>query len=126
MIARKPHSFSSLSAACLLSLALCAQSSALARGGGFSRDDPWNSEHIDRLPPEVQNSILRMCRVRPSAAHYFATYLDHARVIKLHFEHFNCEGRQMYRHAALCLHEEFALSDARYRLARSYYGRFDD
>jgi hypothetical protein len=67
-----------------------------------------------------------MCRVRPNAAHYFATYLDNARIIKLHFEHFNCEGRQIYRNAALCLHEEFALSGSHYRLTRHYYGRCDD
>jgi hypothetical protein len=27
---------------------------ALARGSKVERDDPWNSEHIDRLPPEVR------------------------------------------------------------------------
>jgi hypothetical protein len=27
---------------------------ALARGSQVGHDDPWNSEHIDRLPPEVR------------------------------------------------------------------------
>jgi len=125
MTARDPRSLAELSAASLLSLVLCTQSSA-ARSGGSPHDEPWNSEHIDRLPPDVRNSILRMCRVRPNAAHYFATYLDNSRIIKLHFEHFNCEGSQMYRHGALCLHQEFVLSDSHYRLTRSYYRTCDD
>jgi hypothetical protein len=126
MTAWNSCSFAGLSATCFLSLVLCAQSSALARSGGASHDEPWNSEHIDRRPPEVRNSVLHMCRVRANAAHYFATYLDNARIIKLHFEHLNCEGRQIYRNAALCLHEEFALSGSHYRLTRHYYGRCDD
>src|SRR6516165_2126013 len=95
MTAWKPHPL--LSAAYFVLLVVCAQSSALARGGGLPHDEPWNPEHIDSLPAEVRNSVLHMCRVRPNAAHYFATYLDCGRVIKLHFEHFDCEGRQMYR-----------------------------
>ena len=95
MTAWKPHPL--LSATYFLLLVVCAQSSALARGGGLPHDEPWNPEHIDSLPQEVRNSVLHMCRVRPNAAHYFATYLDCGRVIKLHFEHFDCEGRQMYR-----------------------------
>ena len=126
MTAGKPCAVAGLPATCLLLLLLCAPSSALARGGGLPHDEPWNSDHIDRLPPEVRNSIIRLCKVKPNAGHYFATYVDNARIIRLHFEYFSCEGRQMYRHAALCLHEEFALSDNHYRLARSYYDRCDD
>ena len=124
MTAWKPHPL--LSAAYFLLLVVCAQSSALARGGGLPHDEPWNPEHIDNLPPEVRNSVLRMCRVRPNAAHYFATYLDCGRVIKLHFEHFDCEGRQIYRKGDFCLHEEFMLSGTQYRQTRNYYGRCDD
>jgi hypothetical protein len=67
-----------------------------------------------------------MCAGAPSAAHYFATYLDKPRSIKLHFEHFNCERPQMYHDGAGCLHEEFVLLGSRYRLSRSYYSRCDD
>ena len=67
-----------------------------------------------------------MCRVRPTAAHYFATYLDEARIIKLHFELFSCEGMQTYHHGDRCLREEFALSGSHYQLTRIYYGRCDD
>ena len=121
-----PHWLSRFSAALPVLLVICAQSSALARGGGLPHDDPWNADHIDSLPPEVRSSVLHMCRVRPEAAHYFATYLDHARIIKLHFEDFNCEGRQMYRNAGLCLHEEFTLSGTHYHQTKSYYDRCKD
>ena len=126
MTAWNPHSLTGLSATGLLLLVVCAQSSALSRGGGSPNDAPFNPEHIDSLPPEVRNHVLHMCGVRPNDAHYFATYLDHARVIKLHFEHLDCEGRQMYRKAGFCLHEEFTLSGTHYRQTRNYYGRCDD
>jgi hypothetical protein len=119
------HSFSGISATWILLLVLCAESTALARGGGFPHDEPWSSERIDHLPPEVRNAVFRMCRVRPTAAPYFATYLDNASMVKLHFEHFSCEG-QTYRHADRCLHEEFARSGSHYQLTRNYYGRCDD
>ena len=125
MTAWKTHSIPGSPVIFLLLLVLCAQSGALARGG-FSHDDPWNPEHIDRLPPEIRNSVIHMCSERPSAAHYFATYLDNARIIRLHFEHFDCEGRQIFRDADRCLHEEFELSHSHYRLIRSYYARCDD
>ena len=30
---------------------------ALARGSQMVRDDPWNSERIERLPPEVRDAV---------------------------------------------------------------------
>lgn len=126
MTTRKPHSYSRISVTCVLLLVLCAPSSALARGGGFAHDELWSSERIDRLPSEVRNAVFRMCRVRPTAAHYFATYLNNASIVKLHFEHFNCEGAPTYRNAGGCLHEEFARSGSHYQLIRNYYGRCDD
>jgi hypothetical protein len=125
MTAWKPHSFSELFATCLL-LVLCAQASAVARGSGFSHDEPWSSERINRLPPEVRNSVHQMCSVRPAAAHYFATYLDSARIVKLHFEYFNCDGAQMYRDGGRCLRKEFVASGSHYQLLRNYYGQCGD
>jgi hypothetical protein len=126
MTAENPHWFTRLTASCLLLLVICPQSTALARGGGLPRDEPMNAERVDRLPPEVRDSVLHMCRARPEVGHYFATYVEHARMIKLHFEYFDCEGKQMYRHAGLCLHEEFTLSGSSYRQTKASYGRCDD
>jgi hypothetical protein len=61
--------------------------------------------------------------VRPSAAHYFATYLDNASIVKLHFQHFSREGMQTYRRADRRLHDEFTRLGSRYQLTRNHYGR---
>jgi hypothetical protein len=103
-----------------------AQSNALARGSGLPHEEPWDRAHIDHLPTEVRSVVLRMCRMRPDAAHYFATYYDHARLIKLNFGDFYCDGRPIYREGSLCLHEEFTLLGARYQQTRSYYTGCDD
>jgi hypothetical protein len=122
---RKPYPY----LAGILSLLLLIQSSgcALAFSAGAGHDDPWNPDHINLLPPEIRGSVLHMCRVRPNATHYFATFLDHARTIILHFENFNCEGRSIYHNAAgRCLHEEFVASGSHYQLTRTYYGSCND
>jgi hypothetical protein len=125
MTSGKSLSFSR-SATWALLLLPCAHSNALARAGGIQHDLPFSSERIDRLPSEIQNSVHHLCKLRPTAAQYFATYLDNARIIKLHFEHFNCEGQQTYRELDRCLREEFVLSGAHYRLLKTYYGQCGD
>jgi len=126
MTAENPHWLTRLIASCLLLPVICSQSAAFARGGGFPHDEPMDTERIYRLPPEVRDWVLHMCRARPEVGHYFATYLDHAKIIKLHFEYFDCEGKRMYRQAGLCLHEEFTLSGSRYRQTRAGYSRCDE
>ena len=112
--------------ACALVLGLLTPSGASARGS-FPHDDPWSADHIDHLPPEVRSSVIHMCGTQPSAGHYFATYLDNSRIIKLHFEHFSCEDRpRIDRRAEGCLHQEYFQSGAHYRLTRNYYGSCDD
>ncbi len=126
MTALKPRGRRGSIATSILLLGLFIPSAAFARGS-FPHDDPWNADHIESLPPEVRNSVIHMCGTRPNAGHYFATYLDHARVIKLHFEQFNCDdGLRIHRRADGCLHQEFSQSGAHYRLTRNYYGRCDD
>ncbi len=82
-------------AAAILLLSLTNQL-AFARGSQAGHDDPWNSDHIDRLPPEVRSAVTRMCGNAARAAHYFATYLDNSRLIKLHFEHLHCDERAQF------------------------------
>jgi hypothetical protein len=99
---------------------------ALARGSQVSHDAPWNSEHIDHLPPEIREAVIHMCGAASSAGHYFATYLDHSRVIKLHFEHLHCEDRPKFCNGGVCLHQEYVSTCGRYRLIKNYYGRGND
>lgn len=97
-----------------------------ARGGGHSSEDPWNAEHISRLPPEVRDAVMRLCGHSPSAAHYFALYSQNSRLLKLHFEHFRCEGRPSLCNQSGCLHQEYILMNGRYRLLRSFYAPGND
>lgn len=100
---------------------------AFARGSQVGHDDPWNPEHIERLPPEVRHAVIRMCRdPPPRAGHYFATYFDNSRLMKLHFEHLHCDGQATFCKRDSCLHQEYVSSGGRYRLMRSYYDRNND
>jgi len=112
--------------AAILLLSCANQSPTFARGSQVGHDDPWNPEHIDRLPPEVRYAVSRMCRDSPRAGHYFATYFDNAHSIKLHFEHLHCGDQAIFCRADSCLHQEYVSAGAHYRLIKAYYGRRDD
>ena len=105
-----------------LSILLCGQSGAFARGSQVSHDAPWNSEHIDHLPPEIRAAVIHMCGTPPSAGHYFATYLDHAHVVKLHYEHLHCEDRTKFCNGGGCLLQDYESTGGHYHLIKSYYG----
>ncbi len=98
---------------------------AFALGSHVGHDDPWNSERIDRLPPEVRSAITRMCG-NATAAHYFATFLDNSRLIKLHFEYLHCDEQATFCRGTSCLRQEYISTGRRYRLQKSYYGRDND
>jgi hypothetical protein len=97
----------------------------LAKGGNFRVEDRYNPQHIDSLPPEIRNSILRRCS-EPNALHSFASYSDDSRRIVLHFEHFVCDGDGTYCSPSGCLHQVWAVTRGHYLLVRSYYARADN
>jgi hypothetical protein len=99
------------------------QSNALARGSLPTQDTPWNRDHIERLPSDVRYAVFRMCRDRPMASRYFATYLNQAKIVRLHFEDLRCEGGREFRMGHDCLREEFVAIGSHYRLARTYYDK---
>jgi len=88
---------------------------------GLGGHDPWNAEHIDRLPPEIRGAVNQMCGSSARAGHYFATYLDNARMIRLHFEHLNCSEQARFCRGASCLQQEYLSSGGHYRLIRTFY-----
>jgi hypothetical protein len=105
-------------------LLFCNPPIALARGSQMVRDDPWNSERIEGLPPEVRDAVIRMCEDHPPrAGHYFATYFENSRLIRLHFELLHCDGRATFCRGDSCLRQEYGLTGGHYRLTKSYYGR---
>jgi len=106
-----------------LLLCLSNRQPPFSRGSQVGHDDPWNSEHIDRLPPEVRDAVIHMCGNPPRAGHYFATYFDNSRLIKLHFELLQCDRRATFCRSDSCLRQEYGLAGGHYRLMKSYYGR---
>jgi hypothetical protein len=122
---RKPHLLSLLAISLLVQVT-CMNGAAVALGSASSHDEPWNPDHIERLPPDVRNAVLRICRGHTQAAHYFATYLDHARTVRLHFENLRCDGEQSFRRGDSCLHEEFVALGSHYRLVKRYYASCND
>ena len=110
----------------ILLLLLANQPRAFARGSQIGHDDPWNSERIDRLPPEARSAVNRMCGNAARAAHYFATYFDNSRLIKLHFEYLHCDEQAHFCRGTSCLRQEYTSTRGHYRLMRNYYGRDDD
>ncbi len=121
------RTFHSLLLLMALVLGLVASSSpdALARASQGGRD-PWNAEHIDRLPPEIRGAVIQMCGSAPRAGHYFATYFDNARMIRLHFEHLNCSEQARFCKGASCLQQEYLSNGGRYRLIRTFYAAGGD
>jgi len=99
---------------------------ALVHARGRGSESPWNAEHISQLPSEVREAVMRLCGHIPVAEHYFATYFQNARLIKLHFEHFRCAGHPLFCNQSGCLHQEYILKDGRYRLLKSFYGAGND
>jgi len=91
-----------------------------AKAGNVQTEDRYNPQHIDRLPPEIRDSILRKCN-DPKALHQFAGYFDDSKRIVLHFEHFVCGGDGTYCSPSGCLHQVWALVRGHYQLVRSYY-----
>jgi hypothetical protein len=44
--------------------------------------------------------------IPPRAGHYFVTYIDNSRLMKLHFEHLLCDGQPMFCSDGSSLHQE--------------------
>lgn len=92
------------------------------RGSSYHVEDRYNPQHIDNLPADVRNALLRRCDM-PKALHSFASQGDGSKRIVLHFEHFVCGGGgdRSYCAANGCLHQVWVSAGDRYRLSRSYY-----
>ena len=109
--------------ALILSSLWCSPS--FAKGGGFTKEDPDNPQHVDSLPPEVRAAVIRQCH-GPKAHHYFAIYNDDLQRIVLHFEHLHCDSGGAFCSPSGCLHQVYISSHGHYRLLRSYYSPADD
>jgi hypothetical protein len=101
-------------------------STANARGG-LHMEDPWASDHIEGLPPEIRQNVSKQARIcgPARAQHYFSRSLSPSNsrynFISLHFEEFGCDHRTAICRPSGCLHQVYASSGAGYRLVLSGY-----
>jgi hypothetical protein len=119
------HSF--LASRCLVAFVLVSSLSSqlLAKGGSYRSEDRYNPQHIESLPPEIRDAVIRGCS-RPKALHEFAGYTDNLQKVVLHFEHFYCGTDGIFCNASGCLHQVYISSHGHYRLLRSYYAPAGD
>jgi hypothetical protein len=101
-------------------------SPSFAKGGGLTRENPYNPQHIESLPPEVRAAVIHQWRTTPKALHYFASYTENSQRIVLHFEHFYCNSGRIFCNPSGCLHQIYVSSRGHYRLLRSYYSPAED
>ena len=101
-----------------LVVALPIGAAALAKGGSMRSEDRYDPQHIENLPPEIREHVLKLCSA-PKALHEFASYADHLRKVVLHFEHLYC-GEKPFCGPSGCLHQSYVLSGGHYRLIESY------
>ena len=106
----------------LIALLLTCSQSAAKGGGRFGRgEDRYNSQHIESLPPEVREAVIRQCGGTARALHPFAHYADNLQTLVLHYEHFYCGAGGKYCGPSGCLRQVYGSSHGRYRLMRSYH-----
>jgi hypothetical protein len=104
---------------CVLIALLLSCTELSAKGGSFHAEDRYNPQHIEALPSEIRDSILRQCR-DPRALHSFAGYSDGLQRITLHYEHLICGNDGAHCGSGGCRHEVWVLAHGHYRLLRSY------
>ena len=89
--------------------------------GGGNKHDPWDTHHIDNLPPEVRHYIGGICRGPAVAQHDFATYLPIEKRWRINLEYLRCNGLGEYRHGNQCLDVDFVAVGSHWHLARKAY-----
>ena len=107
-------------------LALCvllgSELPAASKGGSVgNKHDPWNSHHIDNLPPEIRDYIAGICKGPPAALHDFATYSPVGKRWRINLEYLQCNGLGEYRHGNQCLDVDFVAVGSHFHLARKAY-----
>jgi hypothetical protein len=91
----------------------------LAKGGNMRSEDRYDPQHVENLPPEIRDAVVRQCDT-PRALHPFAHYTDNLQTLVLHYEHLYCSIGTFCGPFG-CLHQVYGSSHGHYRLLRSYY-----
>jgi len=108
----------------VLSLLGCSHLSA--KGGNMANQNPYKTQYVESLPPEVRAALIQQCRSTAKALHNFASYTENPKRIVLRFEYFYCNSGGTFCGPSGCLHQIYVSSHGHYRLLRSYYLRAED
>ena len=96
-----------------------ASTQAFAKGGNMRSEDRYDPQHIEGLPSDVRQQVLRRCPAA-RASHDFANFTDHLQKLVLHYERLYC-GTETFCGPSGCLHQIYVSSGGRYRLHDSYF-----
>jgi hypothetical protein len=95
---------------------------ALSKGASVgNKQDPYDPNHIDTLPPEIRQYIAKICRGAPTARHDFATYLPQEKRWRINLEYLQCGIIGKYRRGNQCLDVDFVAKGSHFYLARKSY-----
>jgi hypothetical protein len=108
----------------ILSLLGCSQSSA--KGGNMANQNPYKTQYLESLPPEVRAALTQQCRSTARALPNFASFTENTKRIVLRFEYFHCNSGDSFCGPSGCLHQIYVSSHGRYKLFRSYYSPAED
>jgi hypothetical protein len=78
-------------------------------------DPPWSAERIERLPQEIRQAVVSRCGPGAEAEHYFATYDNDSKVVRLDYSLLRCDRPQRL------LQQTFTKSHGRYVLTGSNF-----
>jgi hypothetical protein len=98
---------------------------AFARGSSFE-DKTWDAENVSVLPPEVHETLTRMCGPDLVAQPYFAGYFANSKFLVLHFGRLRCGNQTGICTQGKCLHQVYGREGDHYYLLKTYYGPDDD
>jgi len=106
------------------SLLCCSQLSA--KGGNMANQDPYKTQYVESLPPDVRAALTQQCRSTAKALRDFASYTENTKRIVLRFEYFYCSSGGTFCGPSGCLHQIYVSSHGHYKLLRSYYSPAED
>jgi hypothetical protein len=110
--------------AVILALLGCSQLSA--KGGNMANQNPYKTQYVESLPPEVRAALTQQCRNTAKALPSFAGYSENTKRIVLRFEYFYCNSGSAFCGPSGCLHQIYVSSHGHYKLLRSYYSPAED
>ncbi|MGY4316307.1 hypothetical protein [Bradyrhizobium sp. JR3.5] len=104
-----------------LPILLSSELPAVSKSSIGHNDGPWNSDHIDSLPPEVRQYIAGICRGPASVQHDFATYSPREKRWRINLEYLRCNGIGAFRRGNQCLDVDFVEQGSRFHVGAKQF-----